>query len=188
MIENQQNLDLELWLDQDIIPRQNRLKAKFWEILGEVANTVDAQELRRIHSSSRGAKLSRGNDLLGYPYQVLDLIRDFNVDKGMNIRLLNWFGHGVFIFVLIGKNHGSPPHRELIANHWAFDLSSSPYDYPDIILNHAFTTSFSEDTIHNSTFCQWHKSIELSNDTIATEFIISNELKKILSLLAKKIG
>ncbi len=188
MTENPQNLDLQLWLDQEIIPRQNKLKAKFWELLGEVANAVDTEELTKLHSSSRGVKLSKGNDLLGYPYQVLDLIRDFDMDEGLNIRLLNWFGHGLFLFVLIGKNHTLKPHRELIATNWTFDQSSSPFDYPEILLNHASTSSSAEDPIYRSTFCQWHKTLKISHDSLATKRSILNELKNILSLLVKKMG
>ncbi|SFB25151.1 hypothetical protein [Algoriphagus aquimarinus] len=184
MAEESNYLDLDLWLDQDIIPRQNRLKAKFWEILAEVGNSFEPEKLQDIHSRSRGVKLSKGNDLLGYPYQVLDIIRDFDLTNGLNIRILNWFGHGLFLFVQIGKNNPKAPFQELSENKWVFDQSSSPWDYPEILLNNAFTNSPTVSDFEKSTFYQWHKCIQISGEKTTIEDEIMDELKKLIFLLS----
>ncbi len=184
MTENTDKLDLELWLDKRLVPRQNKLKAKFWEILADVGNSVDSEKLMQIHSTSRGAKLSRGNDLLGYPYQVLDLIRDFDVDEGLNIRILNWFGHGLFLFVLIGRNHQKAPLQQLSKNNWTFDQSPSPWDYPEILLKGASTNSPTVDLFEKSTFYQWHKPVQISGELVAAKTKILDELKKLIFLLS----
>jgi hypothetical protein len=184
MAENPDKLDLELWLNQDIIPSQNRLKAKFWEILADVGNSVDFEKLIKIHQGSRGLKLSRGNDLLGYPYQVLDLIRDFDIDKGLNIRVLNWFGHGLYLFVLLGKNHPKSPFIMLSEHNWLFDQSPTPWDYPEILLNDASTDSPSYDLLEKSTFYQWHKTIQVSGEITTIKAKILDELKKLIFLLS----
>lgn len=184
MAENPNRLDLELWLDKEIIPSQNILKAKFWEILADVGNSVDSEKLTKIHSASRGIKLSKGNDLLGYPYQVLDLIRDFDLNDGLNIRLLNWFGHGLFLFILLGKNHPKAPFQQLRDYDWAYDLSATPWDYPEILLKSSSINSPTGDLYKKSTFYQWHKPIEISGEIVDIKAKILDELKKLIFLLS----
>ena len=185
MTENNNVLDLELWLDTEIIPRQNMLKAKFWDILAEVGNSIDSANLIKIHPANRGIKLSKGNDLSGYPYQVLDLIRDFDLSTGLNIRLLNWFGHGLFMFVLLGKNHPKAPFQQLSGHSWAFDQSHTPWEYHEILLNSNSTNFPPSDWFEKSTFCQWHKPIRISGDVIMIKAKILDELKKLISLLSE---
>ena len=184
MIENPKILDLELWLDKDIILRQNRLKAVFWEVLSEVGNAVDSTTLSQIHAPSRGIKLTKGNDLLGFPYQVLDLIRDFDPSTGLNIRILNWFGHGLFLFILLGRQHQKSPFLKLSEHNWSLDQSSSPWDYPEILLNDASVISPSDELLEKSSFYQWHKSISISKGTVSVESTILDELKKLIFLLS----
>ncbi|PZX50548.1 hypothetical protein [Algoriphagus chordae] len=184
MAEEPNYLDLELWLDQQIIPRQNRLKAKFWEILNEVANSIDSTSLLKVHPESRGVKLTKGNDLLGYPYQVLDIIRDFDFNNGLNIRLLNWFGHGLFLFVQLGTSHPKAPLAPLLDDNWLYDTSSSPWDYPEILLNGSCSSSPTASDYEHSNFHQWHKSIQVSGDKLSIEDKISDELKKLIHLLS----
>ncbi|SFT91857.1 hypothetical protein SAMN04489724_2818 [Algoriphagus locisalis] len=187
MAEESNSLDLNLWLNREIIPRQNRLKAKFWNILSDVGNEIDLEALLEIHPKSRGLKLSKGNDLLGYPYQVLDLIRDFSPNDGLNIRVLNWFGHGLFLFVLIGKNHSKAPLIELTQQNWQFDLSESPWDYPEIILKGASSNLPTLNEVENSPFYQWHKVIEISSATeIKTKIL--DELINLNQILSEKMG
>ncbi|RAI87968.1 hypothetical protein [Algoriphagus yeomjeoni] len=187
MAENPNEIDLQLWLDREVIPRQNRLKAKFWNILSDIGNAIDSEDLVKIHSSSRGVKLSKGNNLLGFPYHVLDLIRDFDQDNGLNIRLLNWFGHGIFLFILIGNKHPKAPLNQLKSENWLFDLSETPWDYPEILLNFAATNTPTENEIANSSFYQWHKPIPIkSASEIKTRIL--DELKNLNYLLLEKMG
>lgn len=184
MAEDSNNLDLGLWLDHEIMSRQNKLKEQFWEILAEVGNCIGNEALLKIHPESRGVKLSKGNELLGYPYQVLDLVRDFDPTHGLNIRLLNWFGHGLFIFVLIGKNHPKASLEQFVRNDWAFDLSPTPWDYEEILLNDSFTKSPIPSDLEKSNYFQWHKSIVLSKEKQLIKIEMVNELKKLIFLLS----
>lgn len=184
MAESPSDFDLWLWLDRDIIPRQNRLKAAFWEILAEVGNSLGPEILTKIHPVSRGTKLSKGNDLLGYPYQVLDLIRDFDPNDGLNVRVLNWFGHGLFLFVLLGKHHPKAPLAQLRESNWAFDLAPTPWEYPEILLKGASTNSPTAELLEKSTFYQWHKAIQISGEIDSVKPIILDELKKLTFLLS----
>ena len=188
MKEKPKVLDLKLWLDKDIIPRQNKLKAIFWEILAEAGNSMGSAKLSQIHPPSRGVKLSKGSDLLGYPYQVLDLIRDFDPDGGINIRVLNWFGHGLFIFVLFGKCYPKDIFDQLRENDWSFDKSSTPWDYPGILLYGESTNSPTINILEKSSFYQWHKAIPISEELTSVQMEIINELNKLIFLLSQKMG
>ncbi|MCS5489949.1 hypothetical protein [Algoriphagus limi] len=124
-------MDLDLWGNEALIRRQNQLKYQFWTLLGRVGDEFSQNFLSSIHPESKGKKLAQGQDLGGLPYQVLDIIRDFDFNNGLNIRLLNWFGKGVFLFVLAGNERYTD-----------FDFSSlgltptyteGPFDYEEII-------------------------------------------------------
>ncbi len=105
----QKPIDLKLWLNADLIQQQNLLKRQFTAIFEEVGSAFSQKELQQISQKSRGVKLSKGNDLLGFPYQVLDLIRDFDLMSGANIRILNWFGNGIYTTVYLGKKPKKTP-------------------------------------------------------------------------------
>ncbi len=98
------HLDLALWLDNSIVIRQNKLKADFLDLFEQVGNTFSNKKLTSFFANSKGKKISKGNQLHGFPYLVLDFVRDFNLDSGCNIRLVSWFGHGLFCCVYFGKN------------------------------------------------------------------------------------
>ncbi len=188
MSDKSENLDLNFWLDREFLLKHNRLKAEFWEILGKVGDSVSLEEISKTHPTPKGKKLSKGNDLLGFPYQVLDLVRDFDLSGGLNIRVLNWFGHGMFLFVLIGKNTFSEPQLHFIENDFSLGLTSSPWDYPELILESNSTRVPGLDQMLELAFFQWFKplSIPLEKSLIADH--ISNEIKKVVESLSQKMG
>jgi len=188
MSQQTPELDLQLWLDQEIIPRQNRLKSQFWELLSRCANTVPSENLLRIHSKSGGSKLSRGNDLLGFPYQVLDLIRDFDPESGLNIRVLNWFGHGLYLFILIGKKHVLATERDFQDHEFCFCTTKSAWNYPEIILDEKYNPNPGQEEIAKSKLIQWFKPIQLTANTSSIEQKISLELKDTLTFIRKCVG
>ena len=111
----QETLDLNLWLDQSLVQRQNQLKADFLDIFEQLGNSVTNEELTQFFSNSKGKKITKGNQLQSFPYFVLDLIRDFELDSGCNIRFVSWFGHGLFCCVFFGENSKFPSHPFLDA-------------------------------------------------------------------------
>lgn len=188
MSEKPENLDLNFWLDREFLQKHNRLKAEFWEILGKVGDSISLEEISKTHPRPKGKKLSRGNDLLGFPYQVLDLVRDFDLSGGLNIRVLNWFGHGMFLFVLIGKDKFSEPQLNFLENDFSLGLTSSPWDYPELILESNSTKSPESDLMQELAFFQWFKplSIPLEKSLIADH--LSSEIKKVIDMLTQKMG
>lgn len=182
MEESQEQLDLGLWLNTDLIRRQNFLKRQFIGILEEIANSISNHEFEDISVRSRGSKISKGNDLLGRPYLVLDLIRDFDSLEGVNIRLLNWFGTGFFVTVLLGKNRMNPV-LPFLEEGFSFGLSENKWDYPDLILNKNQTRDPNTILTAETGFHLWIKSFEIQKDPSVNALSLTRELKKILGIL-----
>lgn len=182
MEESQAPLDLGLWLNTDLIRRQNFLKRQFIGILEEVANSISNHEFEDISARSRGSKISKGNDLLGRPYLVLDLIRDFGSLEGTNIRLLNWFGTGFFVTVLMGKNRRNPV-EPFLKQEFSFGLSENKWDYPDLILNKNQTRDPNVILTSETGFHLWIKSFEIQKDPSVNTLSLTREVKKILGIL-----
>lgn len=182
MNKSQELLDLDLWLNTDLIRRQNFLKSQFISILEEVANSFSISDFENISPRSRGSKISKGNGLLGLPYQVLDLIRDFDSLEGANIRLLNWFGNGLFVSVLMGKNRWNPV-APLLEHGFSYGLSESKWDYPELILNKNQTRDPKTILAAEPGFHLWIKAIEMEKKPKANALALSEEVKKTLGIL-----
>ncbi|MBC6368613.1 hypothetical protein [Algoriphagus sp. AK58] len=178
-------LDLDLWLDKSLIQRQNQLKYQFIEVFEEVGNSFSNEELKQFFPSSKGKKITKGNDLEGFPYLVLDLVRDFDLDSGLNIRFLNWFGHGMYLALFFGKNI-SFPSPLLLENGFHFGLVDKPWDFPELILNKKYTERIAEiEPINSTTFKLWIKEIQVEKEKNELENCLKSEIKKILELNQK---
>ena len=175
-------LDLDLWLNQDLIKRQNKLKSEFLYLLESIGNHFENEYLKSAHPLSKGKKISKGNDLLGFPYQVLDLIRDFSPESEVNIRCLNWFGHGFFLFLILGHD-STEVNERLIETGYSFSLSESPWDYPEMILEKRSTRKLAE--IHSSGYSSnvWLKSIPMERDFLVNLNNVKLEIKKLVEIL-----
>lgn len=181
MIDHSKLLDLELWSNEELIRKQNRLKLIFHELLGELGNEFSNQTLQDLHFPSRGKKVTQGNDLIGLPYQVLDLIRDFDFDHGLNIRILNWFGKGIYLFVLFGKE--AFPDLDLKSLDFELCQSPSPWDYSEIIERSFIKTQ-------ELNYIQWFKELPIHPETGKSLILWKKEIESILisvkAFLAKK--
>lgn len=180
-------LDLSLWKDKKLVIRQNQLKNAFWQLFSELGNSTVAKEIGKFHSPNKGVKLSKGNDLLGFPYHVLDLIRDFDHRHGLNIRILNWFGHGMFIFILCGKANLLANSDFYLKNKFKYSLSPTPWDYPEIILLKNYTKNPEPALIEKSRYHQWFKEIALG-ESLDITLKIEEELKIISDFFNRVMG
>lgn len=179
----QKSIDLDLWQNAELIQRQNLLKSQFLAILENVANAFSIDDFQKISSNSKGIKISKGNDLLGFPYQVLDLIRDFDPENGANIRLLNWFGNGFFVTILLGRKRKNPI-QEFCNLGYSFGLSENQWDYPDLILNKNQTREVNIISATEMEFYHWIKVFEVDSEPSIFEDNLKMEIKKILGILA----
>lgn len=185
MKQSDSSIDLDLWLDQSLISRQNQLKSIFWDILSNCAKEFPLARLSAIHSNSRGVKLTRGNDLNGFPYQVLDLIRDFDTANGLNVRVLNWYGHGLYLFILVGNKHPKKRDNAFITHKLKFCQSISAWDYPSIILNKNYINTPTEQHFDAAELFQWFTPLSISSNSDKTLAIINEKLDAILKLLSR---
>ena len=172
-------LDLHLWLDKILVQRQNQLKTDFLDLFEQLGNSVTNEELARFFSNSKGKKISKGNQLLGFPYLVLDLIRDFDLDKGCNIRFVSWFGHGLYCCVFLGKQMPQPD-RLFVENGFLLGRNDLPWDLvAQVDWIQAGTTT--PDFPQNQEVARlWIKKIALVGDPENCLQILRDELKKIL--------
>jgi hypothetical protein len=178
-------LDLPLWLDQALVQRQNQLKTDFLNLFEQLGNSVTNEELTHFFSNSKGKKISKGNQLLGFPYLVLDLIRDFDLDSGCNIRFVSWFGHGLFCCVFLGKQT-LQPERLFVENGFLLGRNDLPWDLAaqvDWIKNQA---EWSKNPPKQEEARLWVKEIALVGDRDTSLQILCKELKKILQANGKK--
>ncbi|MDF2158289.1 hypothetical protein [Algoriphagus sp. CAU 1675] len=176
-----QQLDLDLWLNEEIVRRQNRLKLNFEIILGEVADSFTQKSLQEIHPNSKGKKLSRGNDLMGLPYQVLDFVRDFDWEIGLNLRLLNWFGKGFYLLALVGKRDFGK--IDLSNSQFEICRWENPFDYPELI-----SESSSNPISGQPEFIQWAKKIDIVPEPDKTKDILIEEVKKVFTILQEHLA
>jgi hypothetical protein len=100
--EKLNKFDLHLLNNADIFEKINSQTDLCVRLFTEIGNAFPQDKLLIFHHGSKGIKISKGNKLNNKPYQVLDLFRDFDPLTGFNIRILNWWGVGMFCFVLYG--------------------------------------------------------------------------------------
>lgn len=184
-MENER-LDLDLWMNQELIKRQNRLKSQMWAMFSELGNTLATHPLVQYHPNSKGVKLSQGNNLLGYPYHVLDLIRSFEPNNGLNIRLLNWFGHGFYLFVYLGAGRIGNLPFDFLDQKLKYSTADDPFDYPGMILEKRYTIpeSFENTPIGLQT---WFKAIEASHSKEEMLTRMADSTIKILDILNRSV-
>jgi|GEM_PF-311609 len=96
---------LKLTQDKELFQNISQAKKEFVAILSLVGNGISHDKLDRIHKNHKGIKISQGNELQHCPYQVLDIVRNFDIKNGFNIRVLHWWGRGAYLLIYLGSDH-----------------------------------------------------------------------------------
>ncbi len=177
-------LDLPLWLDQALVQRQNQLKADFLDLFEQLGNSITHEELTAFFSNSKGKKISKGNQLLGFPYLVLDLIRNFDLDYGCNLRFVSWFGHGLYCCVFLGKQMAQPD-QLFLENGFHLGRNDLPWDLAAQVNWIKTATSDSKLPLKEEARL-WIKEIALVGDRETCLQILHKELRKILQANGKE--
>lgn len=182
-MEESQKLDLSFFNEAEpFFKKFNQQTNLLLQILTEVANDFPQDFLVSIFPQSKGSKISKGNQLDGLPYQVLDIVRDFNQDTGFNIRLLNWWGNGFFIFLSIGnkKIHSYPEDWANFHQDYQLSACKSIFDYGEIIhSSQPLTQNNLKSTIKDSSQIQIWQKLDMEADI--------NDMKQKLTILVKSI-
>lgn len=162
-------INLDLISNPKVFEDIHDLKQQFKGLLTDMANSFDAEYLSSLYSHSKGTKISMGNELNKCPYQVLDIFRNFDKNQGHNIRILNWWGHGLFVFVFFGKDIAKENiihAREILSEDFTLAKGSSPWDYLGMITNDNSPPSTETIDWHLKKFgyLQWFKKVTLHSD------------------------
>jgi hypothetical protein len=184
MTKSPGNPDLDLWKDQELFKKQHRLKLQFWEILSLIAEEISDESLSKICKKHKSKKLSRGNDLLGMPYHVLDIIRNFDPENGLNIRVLNWFGNGIYLFLLVGQKKYHQTSSFPLRNNFYLSLTESPWDYPGMILENQKTKTPDKEQINKENLLVWFKEISIFGDKKEIIKTISEQINTCINELS----
>ncbi|QDH80883.1 hypothetical protein FKX85_18275 [Echinicola soli] len=146
-------IDLKILEDEELFLGIHRLKEQFVSLFSTIANQISDQELTTFHPYPKGKKITKGNELQHCPYQVLDLVRDFDKKDGLNIRFINWWGNGLYLFVFFGIDR--LPEESVFKNYtnhgFEICLTGSPWDYTGIVKHHRHTSAIQHDDLPNHT-------------------------------------
>lgn len=174
-------MDLDLWLDQSLLFRQNQLKADFLSLFESVANSVSNEALIEFFPGSKGKKISKGNQLDGFPYLVLDLIRDFNLQSGCVLRLVSWWGRGLYFCVFTGAQLQLPA-TYFLGEGFHLGKIETPWDLSELILPGNSLTCANEIASQKKGFQLWFKEITLHSNQEANRALLEKEIRNILQL------
>jgi hypothetical protein len=179
---------LELVADAELFHKIYKSKKCFILLFTELANRLMVENLDKWHPSSKGIKVSQGNSLQNCPYQVLDIIRDFNPEVGLNIRLLNWWGRGIYIFFFLGGDTArrffveSTPRLPIhLVNHdFYVSLAESPWDYKEMVDKKvavkAQTNLEWRNIIEKGNHIQVFKKLSFENTPLKTQTVLFEEI------------
>lgn len=173
-------MELELWLNQALLIRQNQLKADFLSLFEDVANSVTNEELKLFFPEAKGKKISKGNQLDGFPYLVLDLVRDFDLDSGCVLRLVSWWGHGLYFCVFFGANLPKVFTEHFLTEGFSLGITDSPWDLPELILPGNSSNSLEEIKSRKVGFQLWFKEVKLQPNRESNKLLLEKEIREIL--------
>jgi hypothetical protein len=136
---------LKLTSDRELFENISLAKKVFVKLFSRVGNEFPNESLNLAHRNHKGIKISQGNELQHCPYQVLDIIRDFDISHGLNIRILHWWGRGIYLLIFIGNHHPSlkslAPLLSLIKTREFGLCKNDLWEYKEIIDDKWFETA-----------------------------------------------
>ncbi|UCS93079.1 hypothetical protein KZP23_20835 [Echinicola marina] len=137
-----EKINIELLENKSLQTQIHQLKEQFIGLFASMANQIPDAALTALHPAHKGKKISKGNELQHCPYQVLDIVRDFDKKNGFNIRFLNWWGHGLYIIIYHGAAHTpcADEYHNYLSKGFALSLTGSPWDYKGMIIHKMYST------------------------------------------------
>jgi hypothetical protein len=177
----QQIINRRLLEDRSLWQNINQQTVLFLELFTEISNNYPQNHLLRKFPTAKGCKVTKGLQLHGYPYQVLDIIRDFDQTKGFNIRILNWWGNGLFIVLLGGTDVAAQIVQASISHLRDYRISYHPaiWDYEKILWMPTEEKQQVQNT-KSSTRIQLFKKIELLENPLELKTALLKEIDRIL--------
>ncbi|MBS9524702.1 hypothetical protein KIH41_15645 [Litoribacter ruber] len=181
-------LNIQLLQNRDIHEEIFELKSAFKHLFTDIANHFPQSQLSDMYPESKGCKVSMGNELGHCPYQVLDIFRDFDKTHGHNIRVLNWWGHGLFVLVFFGEKFGKElvekkKAAKFLENGFILPKGKNPYDYANFFKQLSGTPTpilSCEEHISKFRYLQFAKKLEMSGSMGNLKSQVLEELERIL--------
>jgi hypothetical protein len=185
-MEKAPTLDITFWNNSKaFFEHFNQQTDLIIQVFTEVCNAFPQNKLKSIFPNAKGCKVTKGNQLGGLPYQVLDLVRDFDAQHGFNIRILNWWGNGLFVIITYGSSTAKLFQEVLSTSFDQYKISmlNSPFDYEKVlnyseILNDKNINS----VIEASNQLQIWKKLEISEDIKDTMSTMEKMIQSILDI------
>jgi len=185
-MEKAPTLDITFWNNSKaFFEHFNQQTDLIIQVFTEVCNAFPQNKLKSIFSNAKGCKVTKGNQLGGLPYQVLDLVRDFDAQHGFNIRILNWWGNGLFVFITYGSSTAKLFHEALTGTFEGYNISmlSSLFDYEEVLNNSEILNNKNlSSVIMTSNQLQIWKKLEISEDIKDTMSTMEKMIQSILDI------
>ncbi len=181
-MESGDHFNTDLIKDKNLFKNIHHQREQFTTLFSEIANDFPQSVLEKYHSASKGCKVSQGWNLNLCPYQVLDIIRDFDSVQGLNIRILNWWGHGLYLILQIGKkaNELSFLKKATQLKGWKIGNGNDPYNYQILFKSSVDLNSKSmEETLKNQNKLILFKELQYL-DKKSIKLVILEEINLIL--------
>lgn len=159
-----ENFDLKLFEDLELFEKIKTQSDLYIHLFKMLAEDFPQGFILTKHKATKGVKISSGYRLENCPYQVLDIVRDFDENTGWNIRLLNWWGHGLYIFVLYGRSTFEKMKLSIqrMEDNYQQSDQPSPWNYKKIITEKKkFSPPLTTDNLSGSNYFQVFKKIEI---------------------------
>jgi hypothetical protein len=176
----EKTFDLKLVEDKELFEKIKAQSDLYTRLFRLLADEFPQEMILNKHPGSKGSKISMGYRLENCPYQVLDIIRDFDENTGWNIRILNWWGHGLYLFILYGKSTYGKMKSSILRldNSYKISDQTSPWEYKKMVAGGINIASLSKsNNISLSNYFQVFKKIETEPDFEKTYSILKKEIR-----------
>jgi len=177
------SIDLRLLKDKNLFQKIKEQSDVIEHLFVLLSNDFPQNELLKFHPDSKGTKISKGYNLENSPFQVLDFVRDFDKNSGFNIRILNWWGQGLFIFIYYGNVTFAKNSQSIKTLLETFEDCNhpSPWAYGQIIGNQGIlSSSYIQADSDKKDFYQIFKKIDLDQEFSKSHAMLKREIRFIL--------
>ncbi len=181
--------ELELITQRDWFELKALASAKTIQLLEEVASLCNISEIVIPIDFTKGYKITKGENLNGFPFYVLDLPKLDTSNAILSIRVLIWWGHEVTVNLLVGEGTFLNYKIQILNNYsnfkskdWYVNIGNSLWQH-DIRDENNYINSMipTMDDIASIEVFKVSKGISLKNENLVQE--IMNAIKEVSILL-----
>lgn len=181
--------ELELITQRDWFERKALASAKTIQLLEEVSSLCNTSGMAIPIDFTKGAKITKGENLNGFPFYVLDLPKLETSKEILSIRVLIWWGHEAIVNLLVGESAFLNNKIRILNNYnnfkskdWYVNIGNSLWQHDIRDENHYINSMIpTMDDIASIVVFKVSKGISLKQDDFVQE--IMNAIKEVIVLL-----